>query len=76
MTDGNRAKRNRKIRQLIGGMVDPLQPGQRIKTEKILVSLQARDHRWGLNTFMIRNLVREREDLRWIGEGTWEKVRV
>jgi hypothetical protein len=74
MSDGNRAKRNQKIRQLIGGMIEPLQPGQIIKTEKILAELESRDRRWGINSHMIGNLVWEREDLVHVGNNTWQKV--
>jgi hypothetical protein len=74
MSDGNRAKRNQKIRQLIGGMIEPLQPGQIIKTEKILAELESRDRRWGINSHTIGNLVREREDLVHVGNSTWQNV--
>lgn len=74
MTDGNRAKRNKRIRVLIGEMVEPLQPGQTIKTEKILADLQAKDRRWGIDAHQVGNLVRERDDLQHVSLGTWEKV--
>lgn len=74
MSDGNRAKRNRKIGQLIAEMVEPLHPGQTIKTEKILANLQTRDRRWGIDAHQIGNLVRQREDLKHIANGTWQKV--
>jgi hypothetical protein len=75
MSDGNRAKRNRRIRVLIGEMVEPLQPGQTIRTEKILADLQARDRRWGIDAHQIGNMVREREDLDHVGNNTWQKVK-
>lgn len=76
MTGGNRSKRNTRIRGIIGTMVDPLEPGSTIKTEKVLQVLTKQDRRWGLDAHQVGNLIRQREDLRHIDEGTWEKVSV
>ncbi len=76
MTDGNRSKRNTRIRGIIGTMVDPLEPGSTIKTEKVLSELLKKDSRWGLDAHQVGNLIRQRADLRHVDNGTWEKVSV
>lgn len=74
MSDGNRSKRNRRIQGFISHMVDPLQPGEQIKTEKVLQVLQTRDSRWGIDAHQVGNLIRQREDLKHVANNTWEKV--
>lgn len=74
MTDGNRSKRNRRIRFFISQMVDSLQPGDRITTQRVLVKLKDIDGRWDLHASHVGILMRDYEDLKHVGVNTWEKV--
>ena len=70
MADGNRGRRNRRIRGIIDQKVDALKPGETLKTGRVLIELNRLDRRWCLDAHMIGNLIREYDQLRRIGDGT------
>lgn len=67
-------KKNQKIRRILDTMIESMQPGDIIKIERILPELVARNRSWGITSLQIGNLCREREDLRRVVRGTWEKI--
>jgi hypothetical protein len=73
MTDGNRAKRNKRIRVFLDEMISPLPDGSKIESRSMVMLLTRKDSRWNLDPHQIGNLIRERYDIKSTHEG-WIKV--
>lgn len=76
MSDGNRSKLNHKLRKIIGSKITEIPVGKRFKTDWIVQVLTTADRRPRIEVHQVSNLIREREDVRWISTGIWEKVKV
>jgi hypothetical protein len=76
MSDGNRSKLNHRLRKVLDQIIVPLQGGERFKTDSIVQDLISNDRRPRIEVHQVANLIRERDDVRWISAGLWEKVPV
>jgi hypothetical protein len=74
MSDGNRSKLNHRLRKIIDIKIHQYVPGQKFKTDTIVQELITHDRRPRIEIHQVANLLRERNDVRWISSGVWEKV--
>lgn len=74
MSHPSHRKGNDVLRTHIPRILSGYEVGQKIKTVTILSHLQKVDGRYELNPTRIGRLLRERDDLRWVQLGVWEKI--
>ena len=74
MSNGNRSKLNHRLRKILDTIILPLPPGETFKTDRIVQDLITTDRRRRIEVHQVANLIREREDVRWVSAGLWQKV--
>jgi len=74
MTDGNRGKSNARLRVHLDAMIAAVPVGAEIKTDTVAREFQATHKQLLMTIRRASMLIREREDVRWIDNGLWQKV--
>ncbi len=75
MTDGNRGKSNARLRKCLDQIIRSVPPGHVIITEQVARTFMKMDSRLWMTTRRASQLIRERQDVRWVSDGVWQKVR-
>jgi len=75
MSDGNRSKLNHKLRKIIDSKITKIPAGEWFKTDWMVRVLTNADRRPRIEIHQVSNLIRERDDVRWVSAGIWEKLK-
>jgi len=76
MTDGNRRHCNARLRAKIDEILSRVPAGDEIRTDHVARILQATHKSIDMSTRRAGTLIRERNDVRHVADGVWEKVSV
>jgi hypothetical protein len=76
MTDGNRGKSNQRLRIKMDEIIGQVPVGETIETRRVVPILQGMHKNIMMNNRRASHLLKERDDVRWKGDGLWEKVPV
>ena len=74
MSDGNRRHSNARLRIVLDKLLLPLPAGTEFETDHIAKELGKTHRSLMMSTGRARNLIRERDDVRWVTNGTWMKA--
>jgi len=76
VTDGNRGHCNARLRTRIDQILVHVPAGEIIQTQNVVPILQSMHKNIMMNNRRASNLLKERDDVRWVGKGLWQKVSV
>jgi hypothetical protein len=74
MTDGTRGKSNDRLRTRLDQMLAMMPIGETIRIDRLAQGFQNDNKRLCMTPRRVSCLVRERDDLKWIDKGLWQKV--
>jgi hypothetical protein len=74
MSSKSHKRGNDALRVYLGPILSEYEIGQNVETNTILSNLQKINRKYELNPTRIGRLLRERDDLRWVRSGVWEKI--